>query len=309
MRCTVLVPSYRRPEALLQCLKAVLTGKRIPDQVVVVLRDTDEESHQLLARWLHTATHGHLVQVVDVHTRGQIAAMNRGLEAVDHEVVVFTDDDAVPRGNWLERLMSHYADPQVGGVGGRDVVHHGDKTCDMSATRVGEVTWYGKIVGNHHCQVDGPPRDVAHLKGVNMSFRRELLRPFDPQIWGPHFNDTDQSLGVHSAGFRLIYDPRAIVDHYPQSRPDSVAGRDLADPRQAFLDAHDHCHLLMKYRSGWHMMLWLPYLTLVGSRNCPGFLLFLAQLLTRNPGASARFAAVLSGTRARLQNQPRPDTI
>ena len=35
-----------------------------------------------------------------------------------------------------------------------------------------------------------------HLKGVNMSFRRELLAPFDPNIRGPHINDTDLSLAV-----------------------------------------------------------------------------------------------------------------
>ncbi len=309
MKCSVLIPSYQRGRALLACLQAVVTGALLPHEVVVVLRDTDTDSHKMLRDWLATAPHAELFRVVEVTQRGQIAAMNRGLEAVTGDVVVFTDDDAVPRADWLERLLSHYDDPQVGGAGGRDVVHHGDRISQCHAASVGKITWYGKVIGNHHCDFDGGAVAVDHIKGVNMSFRRELIKPFDSRIWGPHFNDTDLALAVSRAGHKLVYDPQAIIDHYPAARADNPAGRDLADPRQVYLDSHDHCHLLMKHRPHWQMLFWLPYLALVGSRQCPGLLLFLLELIRFERAAAKRFAAVLSGMWAALFRLPRPEGI
>lgn len=39
MKLTVLVPSYRRPDDLARCLKALQQQARPADQVVVVVRD------------------------------------------------------------------------------------------------------------------------------------------------------------------------------------------------------------------------------------------------------------------------------
>ncbi len=309
MRCSVLIPSYRRGPALLDCLQAVVSGSRLPDEIIVVLRDSDADSHTMVDEWLASAPHADLLRIANVTERGQIAALNCGLQHVSGDVVVFTDDDAVPRANWLQRLMSHYDDPQVGGAGGRDVVHHGEQALECRTRAVGRLTWYGKVVGNHHCDCDGGATEVAHLKGVNMSLRRESIKPFDTGIWGPHFNDTDQSLTVSAAGYKLIYDPQAIVDHYPAARPDSPAGRDLADPRQVYLDAHDHCYLLLKHRPRWQTLCWLPYLTLIGSRRCPGLLVFALQVFRFEPAPAARFGAVISGTSAALFKTPRPEEL
>ncbi len=309
MKCSLLIPSYRRGPALRDCLDGVVAGTRLPDEVVIVLRDTDAESHAIVSDWLAETANTGLLRVVEVTERGQIAAINRGLEAVTGDVVVLTDDDAVPREQWLERLMSHYDDAGVGGVGGRDVVHHGDTVYRCTAHCAGRLTWYGKFIGNHHCDYPAGVTDVDHLKGVNMSFRRELIRPFETRIWGPHFNDTDQSLSVSGRGYRLVYDPGAIVDHYPADRPDSAAGRDMADPRQVYLDAHDHCFVLMKHLAPWRRILWLPYLLLVGSRRCPGLLIFMLEVLRLRAEAPQRFGAVIAGTLAALTNREKPEGL
>ncbi len=295
MKSSVLIPTYLRGPALLDCLEAVVAGNRLPEQIVIVLRDTDTESHEIIAGWLAESPHAQLFEIVKVSERGQIAAINRGLEIVSGDVVFFTDDDARPRRDWLQRLAAYYDDPQVGGAGGRDVVHHGEEISQCHARVIGEVTWYGRVVSNHHCDSDGGVRFVQHIKGVNMSFRRELIKPFDTGIWGPHFNDTDQSLTVRSAGYRIVYDPDTAVDHYPLQRPDSPADRNLTDPRQVYLDAHDHCYLLLKHRPKWQAVLWLPYLTLVGSKQVPGLLMVFYHLARGNFSALKQFMANMRG--------------
>ncbi|MEI6499667.1 MAG: glycosyltransferase [Armatimonadota bacterium] len=273
---TALIPSYGRPDSLVRCLEGLLAGERVPEEIIVIARDTDVETRQTAEHWgAAYAVAG--FKLVTVTAPGQIAAMNAGLPQATGDVVTFPDDDCVPRPDWLRRIMLHYDDPQVGGVGGRDVVHVEGLPEPPTVSRVGLLTWYGRIIGNHHCNVVGGPRPVMHLKGVSMSFRRELLVPFDPGIRGPHLNDTDISLAVYRTGRPLIFDPEAKVDHHPAPRPDTPGGRDLLDPRLAFLDAHDWLYLLLKYQPWYLKPIDALYVLLIGTRARPGLLLGLPR--------------------------------
>lgn len=291
---TALIPSYGRPDSLLRCLEGLRAGERVPDEIIVVVRDTDAQTRAAVAGWLQTAS-GLNVRIVTVAAPGQVAAINAGLPQATGDIVTFPDDDCVPRPDWLRRLLSHYTSDRVGGVGGRDVVHVDGQENPPPATRVGEVTWYGRMIGNHHLNVLGGPRPVKHLKGVNMSFRRALLVPFDPLIRGPHINDTDISLAVYRQGYQLIFDPEAKVDHYPASRPDTPGGRNLLDPRLAFLDAHDWTYLLLKHQPWWLRPLNVLYTLLVGTRMRPGLLLGLPR-----PRLWPVMAAALRGSLAAI---------
>jgi glycosyltransferase involved in cell wall biosynthesis len=289
LTATAIIPSYGRPDSLLRCLDGLLAGDRRPDEIIVIARDTDTDTQHAAEQWPGREPLAfHLVLVTEP---GQIAAMNAGLPHATGDVVTFPDDDCVPRPDWLRRIMAHYEDPQVGGVGGRDVVHLEGLPEPPTVTRVGMITWYGRIIGNHHCNVTGGPRPVMHLKGVSMSFRRELLVPFDPSIRGPHINDTDISLAVYHTGHKLIFDPEAKVDHYPAARPDSPGGRNLLDPRLAFLDAHDWLYLLLKYQPWYLRPLNALYVLLIGTRPRPGLLLgLLRPRLWRTTWAAIRGA-------------------
>ena len=179
-----------------------------------------------------------LFRIVEVGEPGQIAAINAGLPHASGDVVTFPDDDCVPRPDWLRRLLSHYADPRVGGAGGRDVVHADGLPEPPSVSLVGAIAWYGRIIGNHHCKRRrrGPPGAAPQgREHVLPAGTAGALRP--PLIRGPHINDTDISLAVHRTGRLLIFDPEARVDHYPAPRPDTPGGRDLLDPRLAFVDS------------------------------------------------------------------------
>lgn len=304
---TALIPSYGRPDSLLRCLDGLLAGERLPDEIIVIVRDTDADTRAAIETW-HKKGDGALLREkgsvpffhVTVATPGQIAAINAGLPHTTGDIVTFPDDDCIPRPDWLRRIMSHYTSERVGGVGGRDVVHVDGLEDPPSARRVGEVTWYGRLIGNHHLNISGGPRPVMHLKGVNMSFRRRLLVPFDPFIRGPHINDTDISLAVFRQGYQLIFDPEAKVDHYPASRPDTPGGRDLLDPRLAFLDAHDWTYLLLKHQPWWLRPIDWLYALLVGTRMRPGLLLGLPRpRMWPVTGAAVRGTIVALGTAVR----------
>lgn len=179
----------------------------------------------------------HLLNVVSVSEGGVLAAMRAGIGRATGDVIAFTDDDAVPRGDWLEKISRLLEDRFVGAVGGRDVVHPAGDDQSPPTVKVGRITPWGRVIGNHHLGT-GPPRDVMVLKAVNMAFRTEAVRlPSSLRGAGAqaHF-EVAMCLWAYRRGWRLLYDPALVVDHYVGPRfdadhrqsPDRVAVRNAA---------------------------------------------------------------------------------
>jgi cellulose synthase/poly-beta-1,6-N-acetylglucosamine synthase-like glycosyltransferase len=232
MTAGVLVCTYLRPQNLERCLGALALQARLPDQVIVVVRETDAETRAFLNRYLDPIAHPFAgantatrlpVDVVLVNQTGVVAARNAGLEACRTDVLAIVDDDTEPHVDWLARVVDHFvSDPGLGGLGGRDRCHDGKGFLDGKARIVGNLSWYGRRVGNHHLGF-GAPREVYFLKGCNMSFRMKAVKGvrFDTRLRGlgvqPH-EDSLFSLAVRRTGWRLLYDPAVMVDHYEGPR-------------------------------------------------------------------------------------------
>jgi cellulose synthase/poly-beta-1,6-N-acetylglucosamine synthase-like glycosyltransferase len=121
VRIAVLIPTWRRPDSLERCLDGLRHQHRVADEVIVVVREGDDETGRLLnGRQLESEN----LTVVTVTQPGVVAALNGGLAAVRDGIAAITDDDTVPRRDWLARVEKHFAgDPRLGGLGGRDWLH------------------------------------------------------------------------------------------------------------------------------------------------------------------------------------------
>ncbi len=271
---SVVVPSYRRPDDLSRCLGGLAQQSLPPAQTVVVRRAGDVATEAVLARMEHP----NLVEVV-VNEAGVLAAMEAGVSAAQGDIVAFIDDDAVPRPEWLSRLVRHFDDPEVGGAGGRDYIEHPE--CSNTPTvDVGRVTCWGKLIGNHH-RGTGQPRNVMVLKAAGMAFRRDALAlPSGLRGAGaqPHF-EVAMSLSALRRGWKLIYDPTAVLDHRiglrfdadQRGRPAPSAVRDAAYNLVT-------CLLVEAPELFWRRAV---YGLMVGDRSMPGVVRAAVALLRR----------------------------
>jgi glycosyltransferase involved in cell wall biosynthesis len=281
---------------LLACLDGLMAGSHLPDQIVVVLRDTDERSHEALGRWREgrPADERRRADLAQVAEPGQMAATNAGLARATGDVICFIDDDCVATENWLGRLLSHYADPRVVGVGGRDIVHHDGEVASDPQPNVGLLTFYGRKIGNHHQPAFDEPRRVAHLKGANMSYRREVIPPFDVHLRSGVFNDTDVSLGATADGGRLIYDPLAAVHHYPKPRFDGH-DRESEDLDAVYDLAHDYAYVMFKHLSPARRLAFRLFALTIGQHWRYGFFRMLVSLPREGGLAIRRWQAARAG--------------
>ncbi len=301
VRLSVVVATYRRPHKLEACLAGLCAQGVPPDEVVVVRRRDDDETADA------TAASRLDVRAVVVDEPGVLAALEAGSRTSAGEIVAFTDDDAVPRPDWIERLLSHLNDPTVGAVGGRDVLHP-DSQARTLTEDVGRVTRWGKLIGEHH-RGAGPARNVDVLKGVNMAFRRESLAfPVGLRGEGAQVNfELAMCLWARKRGWRLVYDPAIIVDHYPgdrfdadrRGRPKLVAVHDAAFNYVAAVLAVEPQLFLRRAAYG----------VCVGDRGTPGLLRAGVATVRGERETSRRLGASLAGQLAALRDHARDQRL
>jgi glycosyltransferase involved in cell wall biosynthesis len=208
--------------------------------------------------------------------------MNIGLESFTGDIVAFTDDDAGPHPDWLQRIESYFlADPRVAGVGGRDWVYHGTELEDGAEPVVGKLQWFGRLVGNHHIG-NGGARDVDVLKGVNMSFRRGAIAGlyFDTRMRGTgaqvHF-EVVFCLALKQRGWKLLYDSKIGVDHFRGDRFDEDQ-RDKFNHIAVLNAVHNETLAILDYLSPTRRFVFLIWSFLVGTRDARGVVQWLRFL-------------------------------
>lgn len=263
---TVVIPTLRRPSQLADCLSGLAAQSEHRFSTVVVVRIDDSATNCYLAGRLPLVP-----SIVVVDKPGKTAALTAGLAAVHTPFIALIDDDAVPRIDWIERLLSQFPDPKVGGCGGRDLVGGPDHGGPGSAQVVGKISRWGRLTGNHHLGT-GPPQEVDVLKEVNCMYRREALAiPLNLRGQGAQVHsEVASGLWATSIGWRLVYDPSVIVDHYPGPRFDADARS--APAASAVFDMAYNLTFAIGSFGFWRALRRGSFALVVGDRAMPGIL-------------------------------------
>lgn len=264
---TVIVPTFRRVASLRECLLGLSNQTLAPAQLILVVREDDEETSAELPRLAEETLQ---FEIVRVRRPGQTHALNTALAQARCELIAFIDDDAVPKRDWLLRLAEQFEDPAVGAVGGKLIVPQITASQSSDRLPVGQLTRLGRPSGNHHAG-DGSAREVQWLRGANMSFRRGLCR-FDESLRGEGAqvaNDSEASLRVHAAGWRVIYTPDAAVFH--NAAPRTGADQRSKPSGRAVRDkAFNEMLALMRWLPAGQRLRAATYLLIVGEPPTPG---------------------------------------
>ena len=101
----VVIPTFRRPESLDRCLKA-LESQSIPPASIEVIDDSKED-------------------------RGPAFSRNIGWKRGSASIVAFTDDDCVPSSNWIESILKAFEDDGVDVIEGSVTTEDGGVLLSM----------------------------------------------------------------------------------------------------------------------------------------------------------------------------------
>jgi glycosyltransferase involved in cell wall biosynthesis len=276
MKVTVIIPSFKRPTDLRRCLVALSLQSKPADEILVVGREEDTETSDLVST---AALRLPTLRRVPVSKPGVIEALNCGFDNASGDVWVVTDDDSEPQSDWLERIGDTFSDAPIGAVGGRDWLQLPDEPLlfrPSLVSKLGVLTWYGALYGNHHCPLHGHTKKVMFLKGVNIAFRRRALGRYriDNSLRGSGAQsgwEMDLCLQTLQAGFQVMFDDRILVKHYCSPR---MAGEDRTQrtgPLFPDICFNNH-YLIAKHFGLSRAIAYFCHERLLGSRSVPGLL-------------------------------------
>ena len=206
MRSAVVIPNWNGARWLVGCLDAVAAQTRAPDELVVVDGASSDGSLQILAD--HPAS-PRVVQLGD--NLGFGAAANRGIAAVQADVVALVNTDVVLAPDWLERGMAALAaHPDAAAVATKmvalDDAGRIDDTGDFLG-RDGSAVQRGKFARDTG-QWDAPGEVWGACAGAALYRREAVLEVggFDERFF-MYLEDVDLALRLRLAGWRCRYEP------------------------------------------------------------------------------------------------------
>jgi GT2 family glycosyltransferase len=208
---SIIVAVYGAEEWLFRCLQAVLDRTEPCYEVIVV----DNASPAGLAARLVERTNARVIS--NPTNRGFGPANNQGANVARGPLLVFLNSDALVHDDWLTALRGALdADPRAAAVAPQ--FRNLDGTLQEAGALLfssGYTQFYG--MGD---SADRPeyrfPREVDYASAACLAVLKRAffeVGGFDAVYAPAYYEDVDLSLALREKGYRVLYEPRAIVTH------------------------------------------------------------------------------------------------
>ncbi|HVG02785.1 MAG TPA: glycosyltransferase [Nitrospira sp.] len=200
---SIIIPTYRRPEALQECVRALcqLDYPRESFDVIIVDDGGDIPLEPLL---LPFSNHLRL-KVLWQPNAGPAAARNFGAKQATGAFLAFTDDDCQPDTQWLLTLGSALASSQNVLVGGRTV----NALTSNSYAEASQL-----IIDVVYAHYNSRAQDVQFFASNNMAVSAQAfdaIGGFNPVFRTSEDRDLCDRFRFH--GYTLRYAPDAVILH------------------------------------------------------------------------------------------------
>jgi len=228
-RASIVIPVYGQLQMTLDCLRALAARPpQVPVEIIVVDDGSPDDTAACLPQV--DGLHYHL----RARNGGFIAACNDGAALARGEYVVFLNNDTLPQPGWLDALLETFADHPGTGLAGAKLVYPDGRLQEAGGVAFadGSRCGYGR-----HGNPDDPP--YAHVREVDDCSREAIALPrdlfiaiggFDTRYAPAYYEDTDLAFAVRAAGYKVIYQPAAVVVH----REGATAGTDTGSGIKAY---------------------------------------------------------------------------
>lgn len=218
VRSSIIICTHNRADMLQQTLPLVCRQESPGDkfEVIVIDNASTDRTRQVVNEVRDTFQFP-----IKYHFEPKIGlsyARNSGINLVEGEFVIFTDDDAIPQPGWLENIIKPFQNSSVMAVGGdvEPVWPDGEPPAWLSA---GLQPYLGITRFYHKEDTDSYYPNLPF--GVNIAFRKNAVRKaggFSCDL-GRNGNsllsgeETELCIRLAKAGGKIVYTPGAVVKH------------------------------------------------------------------------------------------------
>ena len=196
---SIVVPAYHGEDTIAGCLQSIYrcTGGR-RTEIIVVDSSASTATADVVSRF---------PQVILIRSNKRLsagAARNRGCEAAQGRLILFTDQDCIVPADWIDRFERHAQDPAIAAAGGAVGIQD---PWNLSGCAV-----YFLEFLTHFPRQTRRLVQRKFLIGCNCCVRAEVFKVvrFPAQTLG---EDILFSHELRERGFRIVHDPEIVVLH------------------------------------------------------------------------------------------------
>lgn len=197
-----------------EALEALLQQTYEPLEVIVVDNHSEDGSLELLRAYGEQI---HLIE--NDYNWGFAGGNNVGLHAAQGDIVILLNQDAIVQPGWIQAIVDTYqSDPSIGIVGcktlypnNQQIQHAGAwvRPDDAFAFHIGQ----GEVDQGQYDTL----QDATYVTGAAFAIHRRVLQTLgglDSRFYPAFYEETDYCFQARRAGFRIVYQPEAVVHHY-----------------------------------------------------------------------------------------------
>lgn len=194
---SVVVPAYNEREGIEASVRSIVRNGHPLEVIVVDDGSTDGTADLVEALALPG------VRVIRQPNQGKPAALNTGVLAARHDLVVLVDGDTRLETETVARVVQPFADPTVGAVSGNAKVGN-------RAGLLGRWQHIEYVMGfNLDRRLHDLFRCMATIPGAIGAFRRDVLLDVGGVSDDTLAEDTDLTIAIVRAGWRVVYEETA----------------------------------------------------------------------------------------------------
>ncbi len=232
-RVSLVVPLFAAADLTRRCLETIRDNTMAVGYEVILVDDTaDAETKRLLEH-----VHGARV-LVNERNEGYLRSMNRGAALARGEWLVLCNNDIEVQPGWLEAMLECAESGESVGIVAPKFV-----APDGSLSEAGGIIW-SDGTGANFGRGDEPGRfqyeyrrEVDYGSAAALMVRGELwteVGGFDERYLPMYYEDADLCFEAHERGWRVLYEPRAVVMHVEGG----TAGTDLDEGHKRHQEAN-----------------------------------------------------------------------
>ncbi len=198
---SAVVPAYNEAAGIAATVRSLVTSSYPGDIEVIVVDDGSADATAAIVQQMALRN----VSVISQPNAGKPAALNRGIAAARHDILVLVDGDTVFQPDTIGRLASRLFDPSVGAVSGN--VKVGNRNGILGRWQHLEYV-IGFNLDRRMFDILGA---IPTVPGAAGAFRRAALAAAGGLSADTLAEDTDLTMAICRSGWRVVYEDSAIA--------------------------------------------------------------------------------------------------